>query len=435
MIQTFEVVDRHSQRSIHPFAGQWEKQHYQLGRPLRVLQVGKFYAPVYGGMETHLKALCDGISPAVQVEAAVSNRSRKSICETIDGIRVRRSGTVVKLAGACVSPGLVRAIRESRADLIHLHLPNPTGILAWIASRNRAPVVVTYHSDIVRQKYLGMAFSPILDYALRRSAAILVTSAEYVRTSPVLSRFQDRCLVIPFGIDLEPFDDPDHAAVSRIRKMYGERIILAVGRLVYYKGLEYMIRAMKDIDAHLLLVGVGPLQPELEREVAEAGVGNRVTFLGPVDDVVAYYHACDVFVLPSVERSESFGLVQLEAMACSKPVVNTHLPTGVPWVSIHGETGLTVKPRSAEMLADAINSLLSNPAHRLLLGRAARRRVEDEFTTGMMLRRTLEAYVLALCGRARSESADGIHAETVDDSAVFALTHATPKLTHAAPKA
>jgi rhamnosyl/mannosyltransferase len=319
---------------------------------------------------------------------------------------------------------LVRVIRESRADLIHLHLPNPTAILAWIASRNPASVLVTYHSDIVRQKYLGMAFSPILDYALRRSAAILVSSAEYVRTSPVLSRFQHRCLVVPFGIDLEPFDNPDLAAVSRIRKLYGERIVLAVGRLVYYKGLEYMIRAMKHIDAHLLVVGTGPLRQELEREVAAAGVGNRVTFLGRVDDVVAYYHACDVFALPSVERSESFGLVQLEAMACSKPVVNTFLPSGVPWVSIHGETGLTVKPRSAEALAEAINSLLSDRALRLELGRAARRRVEDEFTTGLMLRRTLEAYVLALCGGAPAESAGGIQADTVDDSAVFALAHA-----------
>jgi glycosyltransferase involved in cell wall biosynthesis len=428
MIQTFEVVDRHSQRSMRPFAEQWDQRHYKLGRALRVLQVGKFYHPRYGGMETHLKALCDAIRPTVHVEAAVSNESRQSVCEMIDGIRVRRSGTLMKIAGASVSPGLVRAIRESRADLIHLHLPNPTGILAWIASGNPASVLVTYHSDVVRQKYLGTAFSPILDYTLRRSAAILVSSAEYVRTSPVLPRFHDRCRVVPFGIDLEPYENPDLAAVSNIRRKFGERIVLVVGRLVYYKGLEYMIRAMKNIDAHLLLVGSGPLQQELEREVSAAGVGERVTFLGRVDDVVSYYNACDVFALPSVERSESFGMVQLEAMACSKPVVNTALPSGVPWVSIHNETGLTVPFRSAEALADAINGLLCNRARRLELGRAARRRVESEFTIGLMVRRTLEAYVLALCGRGSAESTGGIPAGTVDDSAVFALADAAHKI-------
>jgi rhamnosyl/mannosyltransferase len=241
---------------------------------------------------------------------------------------------------------MVWQIRKSRPDIVHLHLPNPTGTLAVLLSGYRGRVVVTWHSDVIRQLKLAKIFDPIQRMLLRNCAAIISTSPNYVESSEELSRLKSRCRVIPYGIDSSEFQNPDPATVASLREKFGPRVLLAVGRLVYYKGLEHAVRAMTKIDAKLLIIGDGPLKPSLQQQARELGVADRVFFLGEIQnrDIAPYYHASDVFILPSVARSEAFGIVQLEAMACGKPVVNTHLATGVPFVSIDGETGITVPP-------------------------------------------------------------------------------------------
>jgi len=199
--------------------------------------------------------------------------------------------------------------------------------------------------------------------------------------------------VIPYGIDSLKFQNPDPAAVSAIREKFGPKLVLMVGRLVYYKGVEHAVRAMTRIGANLLIIGEGPLNQSLQQQARELGVADRIFFLGKVDgSIVPYYHASDVFILPSIARSEAFGIVQLEAMACGRPVVNTQLASGVPFVSIDGETGITVPPGSPEALAAAVNRLLAEPALRNAYGRAALRRVRDQFSLELMVRRTLEVY-------------------------------------------
>lgn len=361
-------------------------------RGLRVLHVGKFYPPHPGGMETHLQALCGELKDAIQVEVVVAGDGRESVEETIDGVRVSRLGTFLNLGAAPVCPQMVRRIRESKADIVHLHWPNPTAVLAYLASGHRGKLVFTYHSDIIRQRLLRKPFWPVLRHALKRARAIIATSPNYVQTSPVLQKFQERCRIIPFGIALEQFDCANAIEISKIRKQYGSRIVLGVGRLVYYKGFEYLIRAMKDVKGHLLIVGNGPLREELEREAHAANVSNRVTFLTDVQDVRPYYHAADVFALSSSARSEAFGIVQLEAMACGKPVVNTSLDSGVPFVSPNGVSGLTVPPADAKALASALNNLLNDTALSACYGRAARLRVEQEFSLELMTQRTLQLY-------------------------------------------
>ena len=168
--------------------------------------------------------------------------------------------------------------------------------------------------------------------------------------------------------------------------------MLAVGRLIYYKGFEYLVRAMNGVDGHLVVIGQGPLAGELRALADSTGVGDRVTLLGEVASVVPYYHAADVFVLPSIARSEAFGLVQLEAMAAGTPVVNTDLDSGVPYVSPDGVTGLTVPPRDADSLARAINRLLDDRQLARALGERGQMRVREHFTVDAMGRRTLETY-------------------------------------------
>jgi glycosyltransferase involved in cell wall biosynthesis len=371
----------------------------QISRPRtgdstpRVLQIGKFYAPLRGGMETHLKALCDGLSQHVDLEVIVSNKERSTVSEYVDGVRVTRLAQWSTVAGASVCPSMVWRIRQSRADIVHIHWPNPTALLAYLASGHKGRLLLTYHADTVRQRVLGPLFEPVLQFALHRAEAIIVSSIMIVRGSSTLADLAGRCVVIPFGIRLSDFDDYDPVEVQAIRSRFGCPLLLAVGRLVYYKGLEYLIRALADVDAKLLIIGEGPLRAPLEQAAAAAGVAGRVHFLGKVESVVNYYRACDLFVMPSTERAEAFGLVQLEAMACGKPVVNTWLPSGVPFVSLDDVTGLTVAPKSSSALAAGITKLLLNHDLRHHYGLAARRRVEEEFTQEVMIARTMDAYL------------------------------------------
>jgi rhamnosyl/mannosyltransferase len=343
-------------------------------------------------MESHLQALCHELKGRIKVEVVVSNEGRHTSEEFVDGIKMTRVGTLFDLAAAPVCPQTVRVIRDSKADLVHIHLPHPTAILAYLASGHRGRLIFTYHSDIVRQRVLSKLFCPILNYALRRADAIIVASPNYLESSHVLRKFKSRCQVIPFGIQLGDFDRVNPAEVEQIRNTFGPRIVLGVGRLIYYKGFEYLIRAMKDVEGHLLLLGTGPLHDDLRLEAERCGVSSRVSFLSNVSDVIPYYHAADAFALPSIARSEAFGIVQLEAMACRTPVVNTRLDTGVTYVSVDGVTGLTVPPKNSDALAEALNTLLNNPDIGASYGDAGRKRVEAEFSLDVMTERTLLLY-------------------------------------------
>jgi glycosyltransferase involved in cell wall biosynthesis len=358
------------------------------------LHIGKFYPPYMGGMETHLQALCESLQSEVNVEVVVANQHRQSVEDRVRGVKVTRAGALFNVSSAPICPQMLSAIRRSQADIVHLHLPNPMAVLALLASGRRGKVIATYHSDIVRQKMQGRLFEPILRRALDRCDAIIVTSPNYMETSPILPSYREKCRVIPLGINYDQYQTHDELAAARLRRRYGQRIILSVGRLVYYKGFEYLIRAMRTTDGHLLIVGQGPLRAELEQLARECGVVDRVTFLGHLSDteLLHHYYAASVFALASIARSEAFGLVQLEAMACGKPVVNTQLASGVPYVSLNRVTGLTALPKDPNTLSVALNRLLDNPELRARYGAAARERVRKEFTIEVMTRRTIQLY-------------------------------------------
>lgn len=363
-----------------------------MTRPLRVLHVGKYYPPYRGGMETHLHALCTALRDDVALRVLVANDGPATIRELVDGVPVTRLGTVARLASTAFTPGLVREIRQSDADIVHVHFPHPTGVVSWLASKHPGRLVVTYHSDVVRQRVLGALFAPVLDRFLARADAIVCTSPQYVATSPALARHRDRCHVLPFGVPVDDLAHVDDGEVAALRARWGTPLVLAVGRLVGYKGFEYLVRAMRDVPAHLVIVGEGPDRGLLEEEIARGGVGDRVSLVGSVPDLAPWMHAADVFALPSVMRSEAFGLVQVEAMVCGKPVVNTALDSGVPYVSLDGESGLTVPPRDPAALAAAIRRLLADPALRERFGQAGRERAARLFGVPAMARETLRLY-------------------------------------------
>ncbi|HTS47022.1 MAG TPA: glycosyltransferase [Bryobacteraceae bacterium] len=361
---------------------------------MKILQVGKYYPPHMGGIETHLQALCGEIRKHVDLRVLVSSDNAQHSDEVLDGVRISRLPTRLTIASTPLCPAMVGAIRRSASDIIHLHLPNPGAVLAYLASRPPGRLVITYHSDTVRQKVLGALFDPYLHMALRRSVAIIATSPQYRRTSPVLARYLDRCQVIPYGIALEQFERAEANEVRAIRQKYGERLILSVGRLVYYKGFEYLVRAMQNTRGKLIIIGDGPLRGKLQALAAELGVADKVVFAGEIQNerVTPYYHAADVFALASIARSEAFGIVQIEAMAAGLPVVNTRLDSGVPFVSLHDQTGLTVPPADPEALAQALNTILDNAQLRESFGRASILRARQEFSLGTMTERVLQLY-------------------------------------------
>ena len=382
-----------------------------MANRLRVVQVGKYYPPHVGGIETHLQALCDGLKESHDVQVFVAGSGRRDVDAIVDGVAVHRLGIQFKVAGAPVCPTMPWKIRRAGADIVHLHLPNPAGVFALLASGYRGPLVATWHSDVVRQRRLAKVFEPIQRRFLANCDALIATSPNYVESSPDLSRNRKRTVVIPYGIAVDEFCAPPAARLAAIRRGRSGPLLISVGRLIYYKGFEYLIRAMAQIDATLLLVGDGPLRHSLQNVAREAGVASRIEFLGEMQprEIVPYYHAADLFVLPSIARSEAFGIVQLEAMACGKPIVNTNLASGVPFASRDGFTGITVEPGSADALAVAINRLLADPKIRSAYGEAARRRVRSEFTIDVMVQRTRDLYEAVLNRKGASPASELPH--------------------------
>jgi len=357
---------------------------------MKVLQLGKYYYPYMGGMENHLYLLCEQLRERVDLEAVVCNDRPSTVREVVDGVRVVRCHQALNVASTSICPTMPGVLSRIDYDLIHFHFPHPMGVIAYLASRKprRHAVVITWHSDVVRQKALMRAYAPFMERVIARAAAIICTSPNYIESSPVLRRHRAKCRVIPYGIDLAQFalTPAIEAKAAEIRSRYAAPIALAVGRLIYYKGFEYAVEAMREAEGSLLIIGEGPLSGSLQERARATGVEKRVHFLGDIHnkEIAPYYYASDLFVLPSIARSEAFGIVQLEAMACGRPVINTALDSGVPFASRHGESGLTVEPRNAHALAEAMKAIVSEPERARRLGEAGRLRVEREFSREVM---------------------------------------------------
>ena len=365
---------------------------------IRILQIAKFFYPHFGGMEKVVRDINLGLKEDVNMKVLACQVKGKGNKEIIDGIEVFRACTIGTYFSVPISftfPFLLKKISRGR-DILHFHLPFPLAVMSYLLVRPKGKIVVWWHSDILKPKNLYKLYKPFLRRFLNKVDKIIVATPYHIKNSDVLKDFKDKCEVIPYGIDAEQFNfiDEIKEKVKKIREKYGPKIILFVGRLIYYKGLEYLIQAMKSVDAKLLIIGEGHLKENLQKLVDKLKIENKVFFLGKVSNsgIVGYFYACDIFVLPSVEKTEAFGLVQLEAMACGKSVVNTNLPTGVPYVSLDKITGATVPPKDAKALAGAINNLLNNESLRKKYGENGRKRVEKKFTKKIMIKRVLNLY-------------------------------------------
>jgi len=363
-----------------------------------VLHIGKFYPPVSGGMERVLASLCRSTAGEIDSRVLVFNTSRETVRENVGGVPVTRVGTLGAAGSVPVAPTFPLEILRAAADLIVLHEPNPWAMLSLALAPTRAPLAIWFHSEVVRPRLqYALFYHPLARIVYTRAKRIVVSSPRLAEQAEALQPYRDRVAVIPFGIDASEWEaTPAIAARAHaIRGASGPRpLVLFAGRMVSYKGVDVLLRALVGADVSAVLVGDGPLRGEWTTLSRELGIADRVEFAGAVPhaELAALYHACDMFVLPSVTRAEAFGYVQLEAMACGKPVVSTRVPSGVAWVNRDGETGLTVPPGDRVALREAIQRLAADPALRQRLGQAGRARVSTDFSAERMGRDTAALY-------------------------------------------
>jgi len=358
---------------------------------------------VVGGIENQIKVLAEGLVERDHtVTVLATNTTRSTSVEEHNGVRVIKAGRLLHLASTPLSLMLLREARALRGvDLVNLHMPYPPGDLA-VHAMGKVPLVVTYHSDVVRQRHLLRFYRPLLDKTLRRARRIIATSQPYVDSSPFLRRYASKCRIVPLSVDAARFATASPELVAALRRRFApareDRVILSVGVLRYYKGLHVLLDALIQLSATLVIVGTGPEEQRLRALAQAYGLARRVHFAGwvPHKELPLYYHAADAFVLPSHLRAEAFGTVLLEAMATGLAVVSTELGTGTGEVNQHGITGFVVPPGDPHALARALQVLLANDDLRQQMGARGQQRVVKEYTPARMLDRTLAVYAEAL---------------------------------------
>ena len=323
--------------------------------------------------------------------------SRTPKPETLDmgRYRLHRSQLDFELASTGMSFSVFARfmVLARNADVIHFHFPWPFMDLVHFFACANKPTVVTYHSDIVRQKGLLSVYRPLMNFFLNDVTQIVATSPNYVETSGVLTKFKRKVSVIPIGLDPAKYPAPDPASSEFWRNRFGPRFFLFIGVLRYYKGLHILLEAARDDGYPIVIVGSGPTEHELLKQAGNLGLTN-VHFLGFVSDVdkAALLAACYCVVFPSNLRSEAFGISLLEGAYYGKAMISSEIGTGTTFVNINGDTGLVVPPSDSNALRNAMRYLWDNPTMAIQMGDRARKRYLSHFTASRMCQSYADLY-------------------------------------------
>lgn len=365
---------------------------------IKVLQLGKFH-PIKGGVEKVMMAFVLGLSsrgiPCDMLCAADDDDIGESVLNSYG--RLFKTKTSMKKSATMISPDMVTKLRKicHEYDIIHVHHPDPMAALALLLSGYKGKVVLHWHSDILKQQVLLQLYRPLQAWLIRRADLILGTTPVYVRESPWLQKVQHKVSYLPIGVRERQTED---ILVNGIRSQYpGKKIVYSMGRLVEYKGYEYLIEAAQILgdDYVILIGGTGPLKEKLQEQVRMLALEGRVHILGfiPKEVEAAYYASCDVYCLSSTLRTEAYAIVQVEAMSVGRPIVATKIPgSGVSWVNKDGVSGLNVEPKSALEIAEAVKKICSNPALHKKLSLGAKDRYRRYFTREAMIDGLLAHY-------------------------------------------
>ncbi|MDF3838045.1 glycosyltransferase [Cupriavidus basilensis] len=372
----------------------------------RIVHFGKYYPPDAGGIESVTSSLAQGAANSgYNVTVVCFKKAPADDNSVVNGVRVVRSPIGKMVASQPLGLKYLKVcLREARkADVIHLHVPNMLGALCCLLIGKKPRLLVHWHSDVINKGVLGRLMKPLEVALLKRADCIVATSQVYAEASPLLSRFAKKVSVVPIGVtDIRErttsTQDSSHLPPALANKLSGKKLVLAVGRLVSYKGFNVLIEAAKHLrdDTVVVIVGGGPLQESLQASIRSAGMDSRVHLAGRLSDdaLHALFAHAALYCLPSVTRAEAFGVVLLEAMAYGLPIVATDIPgSGVPWVNQHGVSGINVPVNDPVALAKACNQILASDRERARLSEGARLRFMTEFTEDVSVQRMMATYV------------------------------------------
>jgi glycosyltransferase involved in cell wall biosynthesis len=380
--------------------------------PLRILHAYKIYRPdIDGGIPAVMSSLAQASDTHTSHSILAARRFGPARRYTLDGVAVEAVASLGTLFSTPLAPGYVPAFmrRARSSDIVIHHAPLPLNDAAIVLGLpDDVALVIYWHADIAGYPLLKRLVAPLIRRALSRADRIAVSGQPIIDHSEFLKPHAEKCVVLPYGMDLDYWrtrDSGERAIVEQMRRDR-PRHIVALGRLVGYKGYDVLIRAMQSIDGSATIIGEGPLLAELQQLAAELGVSDRIRFSGrlPRDEIRRLFHSAQVFAFPSVTEAEAFGIVQIEAMAAGLPIVNTNLATTVPLVARHDHEALTVPPNDPQALSQALNRIFDDPALAERLGAAGRDRAVNEFGQSVFRARMTVVYEDAL--RARRHRAD-----------------------------
>jgi glycosyltransferase involved in cell wall biosynthesis len=364
---------------------------------MRVLHFYKTYYPdSVGGIEQVIRQLCVGTGHLGVTNQVLSLSRQKDLRPfEFEGHTVRRVPLNFEVASNACSMAAIGELARlaAQSDLVHYHFPWPFMDLAHFMARVKKPSVVTYHSDIVRQKHLLRLYQPLKHRFLQSVDTIVATSPNYLASSAVLDRYRDKTRVITYGLDKTTYPRPDPARLARWRAQVGPRFFLFVGVLRYYKGLHILLDAVAGTDYPVVIVGAGPIEQELKAHAERLGL-KQVMFVGALDDLdkVALLELCYAVAFPSHLRSEAFGISLLEGAMFGKPMISSEIGTGTSYINIDQETGLVVPPSDPQALRAAMRTLWDDPLLAQAMGRRAEARYLELFSAEQMAASYTELY-------------------------------------------
>jgi rhamnosyl/mannosyltransferase len=364
---------------------------------VKILHFFKTYYPdSFGGVEQVIFQLSRGTTEqGYQAEVLSLSRNPENAPIFIDNHRVHQSKLNFELASTGFSTAVFSRFAKlaQQADIIHYHYPWPCMDIVHLLTQAKKPTVLTYHSDIIRQKHLFKLYSPLMHYFLGNVNRIVATSPNYFASSKILNQYQEKTVVIPIGLDKNTYPMPSSDLIKQWQTQITGKFFLFVGMMRYYKGLHILLDAIKGTDLKVVILGSGPVEASLKEHARKHGI-NNVFFVGmlPDEDKVALLQLCYAVVFPSHIRSEAFGISLLEGAMFGKPMISSEIGTGTSYVNIHNETGLVVPPSNPVAFREAMQYLLDNPAVAKKLGSQAAERFMNIFTADKMTSQYIELY-------------------------------------------
>jgi len=364
---------------------------------VKILHFYKTYLPdTIGGVEQVINQLVrktTGLGATHEVLSLTPGKTKKTV--TVDGHLVHRCRSDFEIASTPFSISAFRWFKElaKEADIIHYHFPYPFADVLHMASRINKPSLVSYHSDIIKQKYLLKLYRPLMRYFLTHVDHIVAASPNYLKSSDGLSHFKHKTSVIPYGLEKSAYPTHFSERLEFWREKCGPRFFLFIGVLRYYKGLHILIEAARNAQYPVVIAGAGPIERVLKEQTTKLGVKN-IHFVGFIseEDKAALLELCYAFVFPSHLRSEAFGISLLEGAMYGKPLISCEIGTGTTYINLDKKTGLVVPPSEPTALREAMDYLWNNSGQAQAMGKRAEERYRKLFTAKEMAKSYFALY-------------------------------------------